>query len=97
MKTAQNAALACGALIAMSACFSVAVVAAPENRAPQMTLISTDTSEPFPFAAIAVNHKIYHVTQGDILNGVHILSIAPDRVTLSDDEVLTPDQNAQPH
>jgi hypothetical protein len=28
---------------------------------------------------------------------VHILSIAPDRVTLSDDEVLTPDQNAQPH
>jgi hypothetical protein len=85
MKTAQNAALACGALIAMSACFSVAVVAAPENRAPQMTLISTD------------NHKIYHVTEGDILNGVHILSIAPDRVTLSDDEVLTPDQNAQPH
>jgi hypothetical protein len=62
-----------------------------------MTLISTDTSEPFPFAAIAVNHQIYHVTEGDILNGVHILHIAADRVTLSDDEVLTPDQSAQPH
>lgn len=97
MKTAQNAALACGALIAMSACFSVAVVAAPDNKAPQMTLISTDTSEPFPFAAIAVNRQIYHVTVGDVLDGVHIVQITPDRVTLSDDEVLTPDQAANPN
>jgi hypothetical protein len=97
MKAAQNAALACGALVAMSACLSIAVIAAPENKAPQMTLISTDTSEPYPFAAIAVNHQVYHVTVGDVLDGVRIVQIVPDRVTLSDDEVLTLDQPAQPH
>jgi hypothetical protein len=96
MKAARNAAGACAALIAMSASLSVAVVAAPEHKAPPMTLISTDTSEPFPFAAIAVGGQVYHVTVGDVLDGVYVVRIDPDRVTLSDDEVLVPEASAQP-
>jgi hypothetical protein len=86
--TVLNAAKAACALIAMSVAFSVAVVAAPVDQAPQMTLLSTDTSAPYPFAAIVVNHQTYHVTVGDVLDGVYIRHISPGRVTLSDDHVL---------
>lgn len=89
MKAARNAAKAGCALIAMSVALSVAVAAAPVDKTPQLTLLSTDTSEPYPFAAIVLNHRIYHVTEGDVLDGVHIRHISPGRVTLSDDEVLT--------
>jgi hypothetical protein len=89
VKAALNAAKAGCALVAMSVAFSVAVAAAPADNAPQMKLISTDTSEPYPFAAIVVNHRTYHVTEGDLLDGVYIRRISPGRVTLSDDQVLT--------
>lgn len=89
MKAAQNAAKAGCALIAMSVVFSVAVAAAPIDKTAQLTLVSTDTSEPYPFAAIVLNHKTYHVTEGDVLAGLTIRHISPGRVTLSDDEVLT--------
>jgi hypothetical protein len=89
MKAGLNAARACIALIAMSVSFSVAIAASPENKPPLLTLISTDTSEPFPFAAIALNHTIYHVTEGDVLAGISIRHISAGRVTLSDDEILT--------
>lgn len=89
MKAAQNAAKAGCALIAMSVAFSVAVAAAPVDKTPQLTLVSTDTSEPYPFAAIVLDHKTYHVTEGDILDGLYIRHISPGRVTLSDDQVLT--------
>jgi hypothetical protein len=89
VKAAQNAAKAGCALIAMSVAFSVAVAAAPVERTPQLTLVSTDTSEPYPFAAIVLDHKTYHVTEGDILDGLYIRHISPGRVTLSDDQVLT--------
>jgi len=74
---ALNAAKAGCALIAMSVAFSVAVIAAPVEQAPGMTLLTTDTSEPYPFAAIDVNHQIYHVTEGDRLDGVFIRHISP--------------------
>jgi hypothetical protein len=89
VKAAQNAAKAGCALIAMSVAFSVAVAAAPVDKTPQLTLVSTDTSEPYPFAAIVLDHKTYHVTEGDILDGLYIRHISPGRVTLSDDQVLT--------
>jgi hypothetical protein len=73
----------------MSIAFSVAVAAAPGDKAPQLRLVSTDTSEPYPFAAIVLNHKTYHVTEGDLLDGVYIRHISPGRVTLSDDQILT--------
>jgi hypothetical protein len=89
VKAAENAAKAGCALIAMSVALSVAVAAAPIDKTPQLTLLSTDTSEPYPFAAIVLNHKTYHVTEGDVLDGLYIRHISPGRVTLSDDEVLT--------
>ncbi len=88
MNAVRNAATAGCALIAMSLAFSVAVIAAPVNQPPAMTLISTDTSEPYPFAAIVLNHQTYHVTEGDVLDGVTIRHIDAGRVTLSDDHVL---------
>ena len=91
MKAALTAARTGGALIALLALigsFSATLAAAPARQAPQMILISTDTSDPYPFAAIVVNHTTYHVTEGDILDGVYIRRIAPGRVTLSNDEVL---------
>ena len=96
MKTALNAAKAGAALVAMSLAFSAAVVAAPDDKAPAMTLISTDTSAPFPFAAIEVKHTTYHVTEGDILDGVYIRHIVAGRVTLSSDQVLTEGQPLHP-
>ncbi len=62
MNTALNAAKACCALLGMSVAFSVAVMAAPDEKTPPLTLVSTDTSEAFPFAAIQFNNTIYHVT-----------------------------------
>ena len=98
MRTARNAVLAGCAFLAMSLAFTVAAAAAPDEKtqAPAMTLISTDTSAPFPFAAIEVNHTIYHVTEGDVLDGVYIRHISPGRVTLSSDQVLTEGQPLRP-
>lgn len=93
MRAALNAAKAGCALLAMSAVFSVAVVAAPDDsNAPQMTLVSTDTNELYPFATIVVGKDSYHVTEGDKLDGVYIRHIFPGRVTLSDDQILVAGQ-----
>jgi hypothetical protein len=96
VKTALNAAKAGCALIAMSLAFSAAVVAAPDDKTPSMTLKSTDTSAPYPFAAIEVNRTTYHVTEGDLLNGVYIRHIVAGRVTLSSDQVLVEGQPLHP-
>ena len=97
MKTALNAAKACCALLGMSAAFSVAAIAAPDDKTPQLTLVSTDTSEAFPFAAIRFNNTIYHVTEGDIIDGVYIRHILPGRVALSSDQVLVAGQPLRPN
>ena len=96
MKSVLNAAKACCALLGMSAAFSVAVIAAPEEKSPPLTLISTDTSEAFPFAAIQFNDKTYHVTEGDVLDGVSIRQILPGRVVLSSDQTLVAGQPVRP-
>jgi hypothetical protein len=96
VKTALNAAKACCALVGMSVAFSVAVVAAPDDKTPQLTLVSTDTAEAFPFAAIEFNRKVYHVTEGDILDGVYIRHIEAGRVMLSSDQVLVAGQPLRP-
>jgi hypothetical protein len=96
VKTALNAAKACCALLGMSAAFSVAVIAAPDEKTPPLTLVSTDTSEAFPFAAIQFNNKTYHVTEGDILDGVYIRHILPGRVILSSDQTLVAGRPVHP-
>ena len=78
-----------------SVAFSVAV-AAPDDKTPQLTLVSTDTAEAFPFAAVEFNHKTYHVTEGDILDGVYIRHIESGRVMLSSDQVLVAGQPLRP-
>ena len=88
MKAALKAAGAGCALIAMSLTFSVAVAASTTGTVAQMRLVSTNTSEPYPFAAIVVNHVTYHVTEGDVLDGVSIRRISPGRVALSGNRVL---------
>jgi len=96
VKTSLNAAKACCALLGMSVAFSAAVIAAPDDKAPQLALVSTDTNEAFPFAAIQFNNKTYHVTEGDMLDGVHIRHIEPGRVILSSDQVLVAGQPVRP-
>jgi hypothetical protein len=96
VKTALNAAKACCALLGLSATFSVAVMAAPDDKTPPLTLVSTDTSEAFPFAAIQLNNKTYHVTEGDILDGVYIRHILPGRVILSSDQTLVAGRPVHP-
>jgi hypothetical protein len=96
VKTALNAAKAGAALVAMSLAFSAAAIAAPDEKTPPMTLVSTDTSGLYPFAAIDVNHTVYHVTEGDLLNGVYIRHIVAGHVTLSTDQVLTTGRPLQP-
>jgi hypothetical protein len=88
VNAALNAAKAGFTLAAIGLALSVAVAATPVNPMPELTLVGTDTNEPFPFAAIVFNHETYHVTEGDKLDGVYIRHISPDRVTLSDDRVL---------
>jgi hypothetical protein len=88
VKAAVNAAKAGCALIVLSFVFSPSAAADPATKASQMKLVSTDTSEPYPFATIVVDDKTYHVTEGDRLDGLYIRHISPGRVTLSDDEVL---------
>lgn len=90
-KPIVNAAKAGAALLAMSAALTGAVLAAPlaqPHAIDGMTLVGTDTNEAYPFASIVIGHTTYHVTEGDVLKGVHIRHIAPGRVTLSDDRVL---------
>ena len=96
MKTALDAAKACCALLGMSVAFSVAVIAAPEDKTPQLSLVSTDTNEAFPFAAIEFKNKMYHVTEGDVIDGVYIRHILPGRVVLSSDQVLVAGQPVRP-
>jgi hypothetical protein len=96
VKIALNAAKACCALLGMSAAFSVAVIAAPDANTPPLTLISTDTTAAFPFAAVQFNHNTYHVTEGDILDGVYIRHILPGRVVLSSDQTLIAGEPVHP-
>lgn len=99
MNAAKNAARAGLALAAMSLAFSAAVAVADENqpaRMPTMTLLSTDTADVYRFAAIEVDHQIYHVTVGDLLDGVYIRHIGAGRVTLSSDQTLVAGQPLRP-
>lgn len=88
MNAALSAAKAVFALATIGLALSVAVAATPIDSTSPLTLVSTDTNEAYPFAAIVYNHETYHVTEGDKLDGVYILHIAPGRVSLSDDRVL---------
>ena len=90
MNAALNAAKAGFTFVAIGLALSVAVAATPIDSTSEMTLVSTDTNEAYPFAAIELNHETYHVTEGDKLDGVYIRHILPGRVTLSDDRVLVP-------
>ena len=96
MKAVVNIARAGCALIALSIACSVGVAAAPVSKAPQMTLVGTDTVDLYPFAAIAVGNQTYHVTEGDSLDGVYIRRIDRDRVTLSGNQVLVAGQPLRP-
>lgn len=96
MKVILNAACAAVALLSMSAAFSVAVAATPDGQAPPMTLLHTDTADVYPFAAIEVGNQVYHVTEGDVLDGVTIRHIAPGRVSLSTDQVLVAGRALRP-
>ena len=84
--------------MAMSVAFSAAVMAAPDDNtsAPALTLLATDTADFYPFAAIEFQNQIYHVTVGDVLDGVYIDHITPGRVTLSSDQVLVAGQPLRP-
>ena len=98
MNAVLNAARAGLALMAVSVAFSAAVAAADDHtsQTPQMTLLSTDTADVYRFAAIEVNHQVYHVTEGDILDGVYIRHIEAGRVSLSSDQVLVAGQPLRP-
>jgi hypothetical protein len=99
MNVVLNAARAGLALMAMSVAFGVAVAATPDDPTPQtpaMTLLNTDTTDVYRFAAIEVNHQIYHVTEGDVLDGVYIRHIGSGQVTLSSDQTLVAGQPLHP-
>jgi hypothetical protein len=96
VKTALDAAKTCCVLLGMSVAFSVAVIAEPEDKTPQLSLVSTDTNEAFPFAAIQFKNKTYHVTEGDVLDGVFVRHILPGRVILSSDQVLVAGRPVRP-
>ena len=99
MNVVLNAARAGLALMAMSVAFGVAVAATPDDptlQTPTMTLLSTDTTDAYRFAAIEMNHQIYHVTEGDVLDGVYIRHIGTGHVTLSSDQTLVAGQPLHP-
>ena len=99
MNFVLNAARAGLALMAMSVAFGVAVAATPDDpaqQAPAMTLLNTDTTDVYRFAAIQVGRQIYHVTEGDILDGVYIRHIGTGKVTLSSDQTLVAGQPLHP-
>jgi hypothetical protein len=83
----------------MSVAFGVAVAATPDDPSAQtqpMTLLSTDTADVYRFAAIKVGGQVYHVTEGDVLDGVYIRHIGAGRVTLSSDQTLVAGQPLRP-
>ena len=95
MKTALNAARACLGLLVIGFSCSAAIAMAPDsNSGSQIMLVSTDTSEAYPFATLLVNNVAYHVTEGDIIKGLHVRHITPGHVALSDNEVLVASQPA---
>jgi hypothetical protein len=99
MNVVLNAARAGIALMAMSVAFGVAVAATPDDPTPQtpaMTLLSTDTTDVYRFAAIKMNNQVYHVTEGDVLDGVYIRHIGSGKVTLSSDQTLVAGQPLHP-
>jgi hypothetical protein len=99
MNVILNAARAGIALMAMSVAFGVAVAATPDDPTPQtpaLTLLSTDTTDVYRFAAIELNHQVYHVTEGDVLDGVYIRHIGAGKVTLSSDQTLVAGQPLRP-
>jgi hypothetical protein len=92
MKTALNAARACIGLLAIGFSCSAAIAMAPDASAPQITLVSTDTDEAYPFATLIVDNATYHVTEGDVIKGLRVRRITPGHVALSDNEVLVATQ-----
>jgi hypothetical protein len=100
MKAAPMIAQACAGLLVIGCSCSAAVAMASAASAPQLTLVNTDTSEPFPFATLLVGNVAYHVTEGDVINGLHVRRITPGHVALSDNEVLVatqPDLDIENH
>jgi hypothetical protein len=88
MKPTLTALRACTALIAIGLSCAPAIATTPAEGRPHITLVSTDTSAPFPFAEIIVGNATYHVTEGDEIAGLYIRRIVPGRITLSDNEVI---------
>lgn len=79
-----------GTLVCLSVLFAVQpAVAAGVSSGPTMQLVSTDTDEKYPFAAIAVAGAVYHVTEGDELFGQHVLRITPGHVTFRNRAMLS--------
>jgi hypothetical protein len=98
MTNGTRAALAAALLtLSFPAAAGAAVTAsvAPGAPAPAMALISTDTHEALPFAAIDVDGNVLNVTVGDKLYGVSVVAIAPNEVILSDRRVLVASPLAQ--
>jgi hypothetical protein len=99
MMTAGIRAALATALLTLSvpAAAGAAVLAStePGAPAPTMALISTDTHEALPFAAIEVGQNVFDVTVGDKLYGLYVVAIAPNEVTLSDHRVLSASPVAQ--
>jgi hypothetical protein len=60
----------------------------PGAHVPPMSLLSTDTSNVFPFATIAVRGTMFYVTEGDVLYGITISEIDDNTVSLSDGRTL---------
>lgn len=91
MNTRLSKAIKClGALISLGILCSVRpAVADVLTAAPGMTLVSTDTAEKYPFAAIVVDGTTYHVTEGDVLFGKRIVRISPKHVTFRNRAMLT--------
>jgi hypothetical protein len=92
MNAALNAARACVGLLAIGVSSSAAIAMPLAGSAAEITLVSTDTSVPYPFATLVVDNVTYHVTEGDVIKGLSVRHITPGHVALSDNEVLVATQ-----
>jgi hypothetical protein len=79
-----------GLLVCLGVFFAVQpAFAEVAPTAPTMTLVSTDTNEMYPFAAIVVAGATYHVTEGDKFFGQEIVRITPGHVTFRNRAMLS--------
>ncbi len=79
-----------GLLVCLGVLFAVQpAFAQVAPSTPTMTLVSTDTNEMYPFAAIVVAGATYHVTEGDKFFGQEIVRITPGHVTFRNRVMLS--------